>query len=232
MDTEPGDIHARMALVMAEIGAVGKTQRNKEQNYEFRGIDDVFDAVHPAMVKAKVTLSYVVEDMQSTDITSARGAKGRLVVLRVRYIFTAPDGTAVSTVTYGECAAYDDKAINKALQAALKYALIQMFLIPLGEPEADHSDPEETVEPTVEPAVEWATKEEVDYLIELSRALTEEQKREAASIRQALGITDFKTLPEKQALHKLVQFVELLIEDADGPTYVSVSNEETYDDPT
>jgi hypothetical protein len=206
-----GEIYARLAKVMKQVGPVAKGQTNTEQKYAFRGIDDVFDAIHKPMADNEVTMSFVVEDVQVTPVESARGAKGRHTILRVRYIFHAPDGSAVAVVTYGESVSYDDKGLNKALQAALKYALIQMFLIPVGEPEADHDTTDDIVEP-----VEWASTEEVDYLIEISKSLTDAQKLEAASERERLGIGPFKDgLPPRSTLKELINFVELLIESND-----------------
>lgn len=206
-----GEIYTRLAAVMKQIKPVAKAQQNTEQKYAFRGIDDVFDAVHTPMADHEVSMSYVVEDVQVTPVESARGAKGRHTILRVRYIFHAPDGSAVAVVTYGESISYDDKGLNKALQAALKYALIQMFLIPVGEPEADHDTTDDIVEP-----VEWASKDEVDYLIEISKSLTDAQKLEAASERERLGIGPFKDgLPPKATLQELINYVELLIESND-----------------
>jgi len=46
-----GDIFALMSNVMAEVGAVGKNQTNDFHRYKYRGIDDLYDAVHPALVK-------------------------------------------------------------------------------------------------------------------------------------------------------------------------------------
>lgn len=40
--------------VMEDVGAVGKDQKNTKQNYKYRGIDDVMNALHPALVKNKI----------------------------------------------------------------------------------------------------------------------------------------------------------------------------------
>ena len=40
--------------VMNDIGAVGKNDRNKQQNFMYRGIDAVMNALQPALIKNKV----------------------------------------------------------------------------------------------------------------------------------------------------------------------------------
>jgi hypothetical protein len=58
------------------------------------------------------------------------------------------DGSSVTTVITGEAMDSGDKATNKAMSVALKYALLQMFLIPTD----DMRDPDATTHPEVKPA--------------------------------------------------------------------------------
>jgi hypothetical protein len=53
-----------MSLVMGDIGAVGKGDRNDQQGYSFRGIDRVMNAVHGAMVAHGVTVTPRVLDKE------------------------------------------------------------------------------------------------------------------------------------------------------------------------
>ena len=41
-------IYSAINKVMADIGAVGKNQKNTQQNFMFRGIDAVMNAINPA----------------------------------------------------------------------------------------------------------------------------------------------------------------------------------------
>ena len=45
------NIYQAMAEVMKDIDAVGKNQKNQQQGFKFRGIDDVYNAVHPILAK-------------------------------------------------------------------------------------------------------------------------------------------------------------------------------------
>jgi hypothetical protein len=43
-----------MSKVMGEIRAIDKTQRNQQRGYAFRGIDDVFNALQPVLVRSSI----------------------------------------------------------------------------------------------------------------------------------------------------------------------------------
>jgi len=205
---DPHNIYALLGKVLQDIQPVGKNQRNDTQNYDFRGIDDIFGSVNPAMAKHGLSMTFRVIDIERVEVSSSRGAKGYNTLVHVEYVFHAPDGSSVSVRTCGESISYDDKGFNKALQAALKYALIQMFLIPVAEPEADHMTPEMVAHP--EP-VQWASKPELDYLTNISRGLSDVSVELARKKRQELGIGPFKEGVLKDKYDELVEFVEDLL---------------------
>jgi hypothetical protein len=136
-------IHERLAKVMQDVGAVGKNQTNPQQQYNFRGVDDVMAACHPVFVKHGVlcvprVVNKTVErwfNKNQTQVTS--------VMLTVEFDFiSSDDGSKVTACTIGEGADFSDKAANKAMSAALKYALVQTLCIPtealLDESEREH----------------------------------------------------------------------------------------------
>ena len=47
------NIFETISAVMADIGAVGKTSKNQQQGFMFRGIDAVMNALAPALAKNK-----------------------------------------------------------------------------------------------------------------------------------------------------------------------------------
>jgi hypothetical protein len=142
----PGEIYARMAAVMADIGAVGKDRQAPAAagGYAFRGIDDMYNAVQPAMVKNGVfcTPQLVRETVEK--VQTAQGKPSIHVVVVVDHVFHAPDGSNVTTTTIGEALDLSDKAANKAMSAAFKYALMQTFCIPVEggsvDSEQDHHE--------------------------------------------------------------------------------------------
>lgn len=128
-------IYKKMTEVMKEIGAIGKGQKNQQQGYSFRGIDDMLNALYPALTKHGVFMSprAVNYGQELKDVTRSNGKAGvdKHIAIMMEYDFYADDG---SKVTIGPIPAEGldsgDKATNKALSAALKYALIQTFSIP------------------------------------------------------------------------------------------------------
>jgi len=130
-----GLIYKKMSEVMTSIGTIGKDQQNVAQGFKFRGIDQFVNALYPALTKAGVFMTprVVSAANETREVERASGKKGydRTVNLLVEYDFYAEDG---SKVTVGPIASEGldsgDKATNKALSAALKYALIQTFSIP------------------------------------------------------------------------------------------------------
>ena len=47
--TETVAVHVALARALAELPSVGKTQRNAQQGYNFRGIEDIANAVNPVL---------------------------------------------------------------------------------------------------------------------------------------------------------------------------------------
>jgi hypothetical protein len=130
-----GLIYKKMSDVMKDIGSVGKDQKNQAQGFKFRGIDQFVNALYPALTKHGVFMAprCVREDHELKEVvrSSGKAAIDKHVTVMVEYDFYAEDG---SKVTVGPIPAEGldsgDKATNKALSSALKYALIQTFSIP------------------------------------------------------------------------------------------------------
>jgi len=133
-----GDIYALMSNVMAEVGAVGKNQRNDYHGYAYRGIDDLYNAVHPALVKHGIWCAPEVRDKHIQYIEAStdgdRKPKTKVhVILTVAFRWYAADGSSVETVTLGEAMDSGDRACSKAMTDAYKKALFQTLCIPIEE---------------------------------------------------------------------------------------------------
>ena len=138
-----GKIYAALGKVMSDVGAIGKTQENTQQNFKFRGIDDFMNHLHGLFAKHKVIIlpsetEAIQEPYQYTD---ARGNAKLQFRSRIHFIFnfvSTEDGSSVQADGWGEAADNGDKGYNKCKSIALKYALMQMFLVPT----ADIADPD------------------------------------------------------------------------------------------
>jgi hypothetical protein len=140
-------IYSLIPKVMADIGAVAKNRENQQQKYNFRGIEDLYNAVHPALHAHGVFCVPVIVRHNFTTFEKS-GFEGkttlwRHVTIKVRHQFFAPDGSHVDVVTMGEGLDNSDKATNKAMSAAMKYALIELFSVPTADiDDADRTTPE------------------------------------------------------------------------------------------
>lgn len=128
-----GKIYAAMAAIMKETDAIGKDQRNQQQGFQYRGIDDVYNAMHHVLAKHGVFMTPEVLDKSREERTNAKGTVLAFTIMRMKYTFYAEDGSSVSCTVEGEGMDSGDKSSNKAMAVAHKYAMLQTFCIPTAE---------------------------------------------------------------------------------------------------
>lgn len=138
---KPGAVYGAINAVQAALAAtgIGKDRRNESQGYKFRGIDDVYNAVSSLLAKHGLCILPRCTERVSVERTNAKGTALFYVTVRAEFDFVAAaDGSRHTVVTYGEAMDSGDKATNKAMSAAYKYALMQAFAIPTeGDNDAD-----------------------------------------------------------------------------------------------
>ena len=129
---------AAVASEMAHDG-IGKNRKNQQQGYSFRGIDDVYNALAPVIAKAGLVILPRCLSRELTERQSAKGGVLFSVVVEAEFDFVSShDGSKHTVKTYGEAMDSADKATNKAMSAAYKYAAFQTFCIPTeGDNDAD-----------------------------------------------------------------------------------------------
>lgn len=140
-------IFALIPKIMADLGAIKKDKTNTHQNYKFRGIEDMYNSIHPILVKHSVFCAPQIVD-RTSESHEGRNAKGEAklshrVTITVNHRFYADDGSFIDVVTAGEGIDTSDKATNKAMSAAMKYAFIELFSIPTQDIEDSESKGEE-----------------------------------------------------------------------------------------
>lgn len=126
-------IYKAITDIMNEIGVVGKTSKNTQQGFMYRGIDSVMNAINPALVKHKVFIVPEVLEQTREERQSSRGGTLLYSICKIKYTFYADDGSSVYAVVVGEGMDSGDKATNKAMSIAFKYACFQVFCIPTEE---------------------------------------------------------------------------------------------------
>jgi hypothetical protein len=136
-------IYERIAAIMAEVPAIGKNNQNQEQRYRFRGIDDVYNSLHPLFVKHQVFTTSEILNKNREVWTNKNGTIMIEFTLQVKYRFTTIDGSLIETETMGQAMDSSDKSSNKAMSMAHKTAILQIFMIPTVDIEdADSTSPE------------------------------------------------------------------------------------------
>ena len=146
------NIYEAITKCMEDIGAVGKNDQNKQQGFMYRGIDAVMNALAPALTKNHVFIVPEVLEQTRQERTTAKGAALIYSICKIKYTFYAEDGSHVEAVTVGEGMDSGDKATNKAMAIAFKYACFQVFCIPTEEMKDPDSETQDPVEPQFVPA--------------------------------------------------------------------------------
>ncbi len=127
-------VYKAINAVQAELAKTGilKSRRNTQgSGYNFRGIDDVYNAIAPLLAQHGLCilpriLGRTCEERQ----TKAGGAIFYVTVEAEFDLVCAEDGSKHTVRTFGEAMDTSDKATNKAMSAAYKYAAFQTFAIP------------------------------------------------------------------------------------------------------
>jgi hypothetical protein len=134
-------VHEALSAVMADVQAVGKGGRadlGNGKGYSFRGVDDVVNAVGPALREHGCSLRPTrILDKQYHEFETRGGGISHRCVVEVEYTFTGPEADELTCSAPGEAADYGDKATPKAMAVAWRTAQIQLFCIPTDEPDPD-----------------------------------------------------------------------------------------------
>lgn len=127
--------------ISKELSLMGlpKDRKNQGQGYNFRGIDDVMNTLSPLLVRYNLVIIPRCTSRDVSEFATAKGGKMFSVAVGVEFDFVSTeDESKVLVKTYGEAMDSGDKATNKAMSAAYKYAAFQAFCIPVeGTPDAD-----------------------------------------------------------------------------------------------
>ncbi len=141
-------IYEAMAEVMKDVDAIKKGQQNKSQGFKFRGIDDVYNAVHPIFAKHGVFTVPTVLSERTEERQTRNGGNLIYRILTMKYTFYASDGSSVEAVVIGEGMDSGDKGANKGMAIAHKYALLQTLCIPtedMIDPDSEVQEPSKKV---------------------------------------------------------------------------------------
>lgn len=148
------NIYKALSLVMEDVGAVRKAERNSAQNFNFRGIDAVVNAVSPALRKHGVIVFPRLQSVEhSTVVIGQKQTAMGHVRVQVEYIFVASDGSNLNALVAAEAMDSGDKATAKAMSVAFRTALLQTLCLPTDETDPDAESYERASTQVAKPAV-------------------------------------------------------------------------------
>lgn len=133
------EVYKAISAVSAELAqrGISKDGRNQAQGFNFRGIDAVFNALAPILAKHHLCILPRCIDRVCVERTNAKGTALFYVTVKAEFDLVGSDGSKHTISTYGEAMDSGDKATNKAMSAAYKYAAFQAFCIPTEETATD-----------------------------------------------------------------------------------------------
>lgn len=138
-------IYGKIANILKETKAISKTEKNQQQGFKFRGIDNVMNELHELFSKNDVFILQEVQNFTTENRPTKSGGTNTFTRAIIKFRYMTTDGSFVETTNVGEAMDSGDKGMNKAMSIALKYSLLQMFLIPTEEQkDPDLNTPEET----------------------------------------------------------------------------------------
>ena len=183
-------IFSKMASIMKATKAIAKGQKNEQQGFMFRGIDDIMNELHSIFADNEVfiipeVVNYEVQEKISEKTYQNQTKKSITYYTRatIQHHFATTDGSEIVTTTIGEAMDNGDKGMNKAMSIALKYALLQLLLIPTKEDkDPDATTPEPTRPKTLQEILESFNPETdletVNMLTDIISAKTQKELTE------------------------------------------------------
>ena len=136
------NVYEAISAVQKELSTQGISKDRKTTSqgsgYSFRGIDDVYNALSPFLAKHGLCILPRVLSRELVERQSKSGGALFYVTVEVEFDLVASDASKHTIKTFGEAMDSGDKATNKAMSAAYKYACMQAFCIPTeGDNDAD-----------------------------------------------------------------------------------------------
>jgi hypothetical protein len=136
---EKPSIFEIFAAVKREVAPVGKNSTNTQQNFKYRGVDAVVNAVAEALDKYGVIPVPILDRYDydgNVEVGKNRSLMGHVKV-EVTYRFYGPAGDYFDAKVPGEAMDSGDKATAKAMSVAYRIVLLQTLNLPTGDPDPD-----------------------------------------------------------------------------------------------
>lgn len=202
IDADTPPVHVAWARVMADVQGIAKRDRNQAQNFNFRGIDAVMNAVGPALRDHGVVVIPTDVVTNSRDIATSKGKPMHEVTVQVEYTIIGPAGDTMVGMAPGESADSGDKATPKAMSVAYRTFLLQALTIPTDEPDADATSVERD-----NPRAQQPPLDQRDQLAKSIAGFADWQKQVLAQQRDLHGWPPQLAQYNQQQLNQLAHLV-------------------------
>lgn len=131
---EPKQVYKAITAITAAMSKEGITKSRKNtqgSGYNFRGIDDVLNALSGLLAANQLCIFPRVVKREQIERASKSGGALFYTAVEVEFdLVSAVDGSMHTARMVGEAMDSSDKSSNKAMSAAYKYMALQTFCIP------------------------------------------------------------------------------------------------------
>lgn len=138
------EVYKAITAIQGDLAkeGIGKSRKNQQQGFAYRGIDDVYAAIAPLMSKHSLCILPRVVKRDASERTSAKGGVLFYTAVTVEFdLVSAIDGSKHTVTAIGEAFDSGDKSIGKAQSYAYKAMAFMLFAIPV---EGQDNDPDAT----------------------------------------------------------------------------------------
>lgn len=127
----PTSVYDKIAAITGVLARDGIAKNRRANFGNFRGIDDVYKALAPLLAEYRLTIMPRMVHREVAQHKSKSGNPLFFVTVEAEFDFVSgDDGSKHLVRTFGEAMDTGDKATNKAMSAAYKYAAFMAFCIP------------------------------------------------------------------------------------------------------
>ena len=160
------NLRQKLAEVRRRIGYVQKRGHNERFNYSYVTAADIAGSVGDLLAELGVVVIPRLEDI-SYESAAGRGEATRMARVVMAYTFADVDsGEEVIAKVAGQGLDAGDKAPYKAMTGALKYALLQSFLLATGDDPEDERVDARSATPNSDRPISAEEVRELEKLIE------------------------------------------------------------------
>lgn len=175
-ETPAPAVHEAWSSVMNDVRSLAKGDRNQFQNFNFRGVDAVLNAVGPVLRTHGVIVVPINVEAKHRDFLDPKDKTIHEAIVTVTYRVTGPAGDYFDGMSIGEAADYSDKATTQAMSVAERVFFIHALTLPTDDQDPDHNTVERagnTPAPQAAPKPPFTSDEAKAAFTDLHARMTE-----------------------------------------------------------